>query len=181
MRTIIDPMHISQAANDWMISPRHSRRRLSGFIQSLIVVALSLPSFVYAQTTGDSEPRTEAAVIAADQQWDKAEDAGDTAFIESHLLPEYRSISSDGSVHDKAAIIASVRKRHNSPDSAAANAKWLAAHPSLTSAVLTGDIAVLSFTLNLPGSPKLVLSSDIFVYREGQWRALYSQHSEAGK
>jgi Domain of unknown function (DUF4440) len=181
MQTNIDPMRISQAVNRRMISPKHSRDISSGFMQALIVVALSLPSFVYAQTASDSEPRTEAAVVAADQRWDKAEDEGDTAFIESLLLPEYRSISSDGSVHDKAAIIASARKRHNSPDSAAANAKWLAAHPSLTSAVLTGDTAVLSFTLNLPGSPKLVLSSDIFVYREGHWRALYSQHSEAGK
>jgi hypothetical protein len=134
-----------------------------------------------AQSAKDVEPRTEAAVIAADDGWGDAEDAGNSAFVDALLLPEYRSISSDGSVHDKAAILASVKKRVGTPISAADTAKWKAAHPSRTSVVITGDTAILTFTLNRPGSPASVLSSDIFVYRSGHWHALYSQHSEAEK
>jgi hypothetical protein len=127
------------------------------------------------------ELHTEAAVIADDKGWDKAEDEGDVASIDRLLLPEYRSISSDGSVHDKAAIIASARKNVDSPERKADAEKWRAAHPSLTSVAITGDTAILSFTLDRPGSPVRIMSSDIFVYRDGRWRALYSQHSEAGK
>jgi hypothetical protein len=134
-----------------------------------------------AQGAKAVEPHTEAAVIAADDGWGKAEDAGDFAFVDALLLPEYRSISSDGSVHDKAMILASVKKHAGKPGNAASSAQWAAAHPSRTSTVITGDTAILTFTLNRPGSPSAVLSSDIFVYREGHWRALYSQHSEAGK
>jgi hypothetical protein len=134
-----------------------------------------------AQDTKTVEPHTEAAVIAADDSWGKAEETGNSAFVEGLLLPEYRSISSDGSVHDKAAILASIKKRAGTPSNSASVEQWKAAHPSRTSTVITGDTAILTFTLNRPGSPAAVLSSDIFVYREGRWRALYSQHSEAGK
>ena len=134
-----------------------------------------------AQSAKDVEPRTEAAVIAADDGWGEAEDAGNSAFVDALLLPEYRSISSDGSVHDKAAILASVKKHAGTPTSAADTAKWKAAHPSRTSVVITGDTAILTFTLDRPGTPASVLSSDIFVYRSGHWHALYSQHSEAEK
>jgi hypothetical protein len=134
-----------------------------------------------AQSTRDVEPRTEAAVIAADDGWGNAEDAGNSAFVDALLLPEYRSISSDGSVHDKDAILASVKKRAGAPSSTADTAKWKAAHPNRTSVVITGDTAILTFTLDRSGSPASVLSSDIFVYRSGHWHALYSQHSEAGK
>jgi hypothetical protein len=135
----------------------------------------------FAQSGRDFEPRTEAAVIAADDGWGEAEDAGNSAFVDALLLPEYRSISSDGSVHDKAAILASVKKRAGTPSSAADTAKWKVAHPSRTSVVITGDTAILTFTLNRPGAPASVLSSDIFIYRAGHWHALYSQHSEAEK
>jgi hypothetical protein len=134
-----------------------------------------------AQDAKTVEPHTEAAVITADDNWGKAEETGNFAFVEGLLLPEYRSISSDGSVHDKAAILASMKRRAGTPGSSASVEQWKAAHPSRTSTVITGDTAILTFTLNRPGSPAAVLSSDIFVYREGRWRALYSQHSQAEK
>jgi hypothetical protein len=134
-----------------------------------------------AQDAKTVEPHTETAVIAADDNWGKAEETGNFAFVEGLLLPEYRSISSDGSVHDKAAILASMKKRADTPGSSTSVEQWKAAHPSRTSTVITGDTAILTFTLNRPGSPAAVLSSDIFVYREGRWRALYSQHSQAEK
>jgi hypothetical protein len=46
---------------------------------------------------------------------------------------------------------------------------------------MNGDVAILTFVLDKGAAPKPVMSCDIFVYRDGHWRALYSQHTEAGK
>lgn len=145
------------------------------------------PAFVSWISQHSSEPgahcdraQTESAVTAADNAWDHAEESGDTAFIDALLLPEYRSVNVDGSIHDKAAILASTKKNLGSTSTAAADEAWHAAHPRLTSIVITGDIAVITFTLNKPNAPKRVMSCDIFVYREGHWHALYSQHTAAG-
>lgn len=161
---------------------RFGMRRISAWVQvAAFCLGTASAHAGIAQSAKGVEPRTEAAVIAADDGWGNAEDAGNFAFVDALLLPEYRSIGADGSVHDKAAILASVKKHAGTPSNAANTAKWKAAHPSRTSVVITGDTAILTFTLNRPGSPASVLSSDIFVYRSGHWHALYSQHSEAGK
>jgi len=161
---------------------RSGMRRTQGWIYlgALFLAAITAEAGM-TQGVKAVEPHSEAAVIATDDGWSKAEEAGDLAFVEALLLPEYRSISSDGSVHDKAAILASIQKRAGKPGRAAISAQWAASHPSRMSTVITGDTAILTFTLNRPGSPAAVLSSDIFVYRDGHWRALYSQHSEAEK
>jgi hypothetical protein len=172
-------MEVCQLVDDQAKARVLNRYRFAGTLLTLILVNASISRVTDAQET--KEPHTEAAVIAEDKGWDKAEDQGDAAFIDQLLMPEYRSISSDGSVHDKAAIIASARKNVSSPEKKADTEMWRVAHPSLTSVAITGDTAILSFTLNRPGSPVRIMSSDIFVYRDGRWRALYSQHSEAGK
>jgi hypothetical protein len=128
-----------------------------------------------------AEPHTAAAVIADDKGWSKAELTGDTKYVDALLLPEYRSIGSDGSTHDKAAILAHTAKSGNNGEGAAKAEQWRAAHPSQTSAVINGDVAILTFVLDKGAEPRPVMSCDIFVYRKGHWRALYSQHTEAGK
>jgi len=151
----------------------------------LIAVALSLfagnARMIRADGLNAVEPHTEAAVIADDNGWSKAEESGDTAFIDALLLPEYRSISSDGSTHDKAAILASARKNIGSTQRTAMVEKWNAAHPHVMEVKITGDTAILTFSLDKPTTPKPILSCDVFVYREGRWHALYSQHTEAEK
>jgi hypothetical protein len=142
---------------------------------------LSLPLSALAAPSAKPQPKTPAAVIAADDGWDKAEDTGDTAYIDNLLLSDYRSVNADGSVHDKAAILAGAKRHVNSPDYAAKTAKWQAAHPMGTQAIIHGDTAVLTFYLKPLGPEKGIMSSDIFVYRDGQWHAIYSQHTDAGK
>ena len=123
-------------------------------------------------------PHTAAAVIAADKGWTVAEEKGDVAYMEALLLPEYRSISPDGSVHDKNAILANTRKA--TADRAAIIEKYLAEHPTDMNVVMNGDTAVLTFSA-LSDAKKLIHSCDIFIFRGGQWRALYSQHTNAEK
>ena len=127
------------------------------------------------------QPKTAAAVIAADDGWSKAEETGDVAYVDHLLLPGYRSVSADGSVHDKAAILANTKKHVGSQDYATKVVQWQAAHPMDTAAVIQGDTAILTFRLKSVASDKGIMSSDIFVYRDGQWHAIYSQHTDAGK
>lgn len=121
-------------------------------------------------------PRTSAAVIAVDDQWSQAEVHGDTAWLDSMLLPEYRSISADGKVLDKKTLLAHAAKNRGSDRMQKVVAAWQKAHPTRQSVVMRGDVAILSFSDPLTGR---VRSSDIFVYRHGGWHALYSQHSQA--
>ncbi len=133
-----------------------------------------------AVASAKPEPKTAAAVIAADNGWEKAEESGDVAYVDNLLLPDYRSVNADGSVHDKAAILANTKHNLGSAEHAEKVAKWLAAHPMDTGVVMQGDTAIVTFHLKPSAPEKGVMSSDIFVYRDGQWHAIYSQHTTAG-
>ena len=154
--------------------------RLSQFYVLSAACILSLPSSVLA-APATPQPKTAAAVMAADDGWLKAEETGDTAYVDNLLLPEYRSVNADGSVHDKAAILASAHKNVGSTARTLADEKWLAAHPMGTAVLIQGDTAIVTFYLKPLGPQKGIMSSDIFVYRDGQWHAIYSQHTDAGK
>jgi hypothetical protein len=144
---------------------------------AVLVSPLSAPAAPSVQP----QPKTAAAVIAADAGWDKAENTGDVAYVDNLLLPDYRSVSADGSVHTKADILANAKNNIGSPDHAAKVAKWQAAHPMETAAVIQGDTAIVTFHLKPLAPEKGIMSSDIFVYRDGEWHAIYSQHTDAGK
>jgi Domain of unknown function (DUF4440) len=155
--------------------------RLSSIGILSAVAAFVLPLATLAASSTKPQPKTEAAVIAADDGWEKAEETGDVAYVDNLLLPDYRSVSADGSVHDKAAILANAKKNIGSPDHAAKVAKWLADHPLGTAAVVHGDTAIVTFYLKQLGPENGIRASDIFVYRDGEWHAVYSQHTDAGK
>ena len=74
-------------------------------------VFLCLP-FTALASFARPEPKTAAAVIADDDGWSRAEETGDVSYINHLLLPAYRSVNADGSVHDKAAILAGAKKKH---------------------------------------------------------------------
>lgn len=118
-----------------------------------------------------------AAVIATDEHWLQAEVSGDTAYLAQLLLPDYRSVSADGSVHPRAAILAHAAKNRGSDTMRREVEAWRKSHPSHPSVVIQGDTAILSFYAGDATTPGVVRSSDIFVYVGGHWHALYSQHS----
>ena len=125
----------------------------------------------------DETAHDAAAVIATDDHWLQAEVGGDTAYLGQLLLPAYRSVSPDGSVHPRAAILAHAATNRGSDKARRQVEAWLKTHPSQPSVVIQGDTAILSFYAGDAGTPGVVRSSDIFVYVDGHWRALYSQHS----
>ena len=128
----------------------------------------------------DETGRNEAAVIAVDQHWLEAELDGDTAWLDELLLPEYRSVGADGTVHPKAAIIAHAAKNRGNDAERRKVEAWLKANPLGKSVVIRGDTAIITFYDPQLGPQNGVRSSDIFVYQGGRWHALYSQHSAVG-
>jgi hypothetical protein len=144
-----------------------------------VVIGPVLTSGARAQRI--AEPHTATAVIAVDEGWSKAEETGDTEYVDALLLPEYRSISSDGKTYGKSAILAHTARDKQNGEGALRAEQWRASHPYRTSVEINGNVAILSFARDNGPDPKPVMSCDIFVYRDGRWRALYSQHTEAEK
>lgn len=126
----------------------------------------------------DETARTRVAVMAVDHHWMQAEINGNTAWLSHLLLPEYRSIGADGEATSRAEILASAAKHRGSDAFKRKVQAWIKAHPTKKSVVLHGNVAILSFYDPERGAQEGVRSSDIFVYEDGRWRALYSQHSK---
>lgn len=122
----------------------------------------------------DETAHTAAAVIAVDEHWLRAEEGGDTAWLDAMLLPDFRTIGHDGKVVTKSMLLKSATKNRGSDKMRERVDAWLKTHPSRKSVVMHGDVAVLSFVNPQTGH---IWSSDIFVYENGHWHALYSQQS----
>jgi len=125
-----------------------------------------------------SEPKTAAAVIAADDGWLKAEVSGDVHFLDRLLLV---SIGTNGAVTPKSKIVAhaAARSAEERAKLKAVIAEWKATHDVRPQVIISGDTAVLTWVMDKPGANDPVSSCDIFVYRAGGWHAIYSQHSTA--
>ncbi|WP_233511154.1 nuclear transport factor 2 family protein [Dyella psychrodurans] len=130
-------------------------------------------------TMADETQHSEAGVMAVDNHWSIAEMTGDTDWLDQMLLPEYRSVGNTGTVHPKAAIVAGAAKRKGT-DLAKAKlefATYQKEHPYGSAVVIHGDTAVITFYDPSLGPDKGVKSSDVFVYVDGHWHAIYSQHT----
>lgn len=143
---------------------------------ALAIATLALAGSATAAPV-DETAHSAAAVEAVDQHWLEAELDGDTAYLEQLLLPAYRSVGADGAVHPRDAIIAHAAKSRGSDEQRRKVEAWIKAHPSAQKVVLQGDTAILSFYDPARGADHSVRSSDIFVYVDGRWHAIYSQHA----
>lgn len=142
---------------------------------AMVIAFFAFPTLA----ASSSERRTAAAVLAVDNGWTDAEIKGDANFVDALLLPEYRSIGSDGKISDKAAIVGNSRARGPHSDFGKKVADYKATHPTRGKVTLSGDTAILTWVSLVPGKNEPIASCDIFVYRDGRWRAIYSQHTTA--
>jgi hypothetical protein len=125
----------------------------------------------------DETLKTSAAVIAVDKHWGEAELAGDNAYLDELLLPDYRTVDPTGEAHGKSRGA----RKPATPEQQAKVKNWRATHAIEAKVVISGDTAVLTWYDPSLGPERGVRSSDIFVYQGGHWHALYSQHSDASK
>jgi hypothetical protein len=141
-------------------------------------IALLLSSQAVASQS-KNEPQTAEAVMSADDGWMDAEIRGDGKYLSNLLLDGYVSIGSTGKITTKEQIISSAVKRGKSEQFAKDVSNWKSAHPSKASVAIFGDTAILTWNSNDPNSKTPVHSSDVFVYRNGHWLAIYSQHTSS--
>ncbi|MBS0482784.1 MAG: nuclear transport factor 2 family protein [Proteobacteria bacterium] len=151
----------------------------SGPRQVLLATLLSAVVCSPAVASGAAKAHTASAVLAVDQAWTDAEIRGDFRFVDALLLPEYRSIGTDGTITPKAVIVAGTRARGPHSDFGKMVAAYRAAHPSRGEVILNGDTAIVQWISLVDGKGKPVASCDVFVFRNGRWHALYSQHTTA--
>jgi hypothetical protein len=124
---------------------------------------------------------TAAGANAVDDHWGEAEHHGDTAYLNRLLSPGYRSVGPNGVAHSRSQIIAGAAKTIDPAASAKAvadSAAYVTAHPFGVSILLQGNTAVRSFYSRKLGPQKGVIGSDILVYVDGHWHALYSHSSD---
>ncbi|HET7266779.1 MAG TPA: nuclear transport factor 2 family protein [Oleiagrimonas sp.] len=158
-----------------MYNIRHS---LAAGLTLLVGVSSIGASLASDHKPVDETAHTSAAVIALDEHWMQAEINGNTEWLSQLLLPEYRSVGADGVATSRATILAHAAEHRGSDKFKHKVEAWLKTHPTKTTVVIHGDVAIVSFYDPRLGAQKGVHSSDIFVYEDGHWHALYSQHSE---
>ncbi|MBE1159088.1 nuclear transport factor 2 family protein [Dyella acidiphila] len=166
---------------------RRSMLLMGVLVAALLAVAVHYPRTIDADAgdaaNADETAHSEAGVLALEQHWSIAEMAGDTGWLEQMLAPGFRSVSNDGSVHDKQAIVAGAAKRKGTSLAQAQRqfADYQQQHPYGSAVLIQGDTAVVSFYDPALGPQKGVKSADIFVYADGGWHAFYSQHTGLNK
>src|ERR1700693_3767802 len=109
-----------------------------------------------------------ANVLAQEARWLNAITGGDRATIESILSANYRHITSDGKLFDRAQEIADTQVLS------------FTMTPSEQIVDLAGDVAVVHGvnTLNYGrGGTKKVRFTDVFVLQNGVWMALFAQET----
>jgi hypothetical protein len=159
--------------------------------RTLFVATLAAAAFVavvahphaidaHAQdASADETQRSEAGVMAVDNHWSIAELSGDADWLDQMLLPEYRSVGNTGAAHTKAEIVSGAAKRKGTDPAKARMefATYQKEHPFGSTVELHGDTAVITFYDATLGPDKGIKSSDVFVYIDGHWHAMYSQHT----
>jgi hypothetical protein len=152
------------------------------FIPYLIMMVFGVGT-AYRAFASDSvvEPHSEAAVLAADDDWLAAELRGDLKSLDARLMPTYRDVTEEGKVHTKQNLLAGAAKHPNKvttpPLQAAAD--FRAQHPVVEHVLIEGDTAILQFESSKPEEAGVIRSVDVFVYKDGHWRGLYSSHNKA--
>lgn len=151
--------------------------RHHALIGAAIALGLAAPAAARAQTSSvDETQHTAESLIAVTNHWSDAEARGDTAYLERLLAPAYRSVNADGTIHGRSRIIAGAAA-HGSPAAVAALAAWRATHHHATRVVIDHETAVVSYAPGPDSPDSPITSSDVFVYNDHRWQALYSAHT----
>jgi hypothetical protein len=98
------------------------------------------------------EPQTEAAVLAADDDWLAAELRGDLKALDARLMPTYRDVTPEGKIHTKQDLLAGVAKHPDKVTTAPlqAAADYREQHPAIEHVLIEGDTALLQFESRKP-------------------------------
>lgn len=142
---------------------------------ALTIAMIASPASAASQ---GAEPRNEAGVLAASDDWIAAERMGNVAELNQRLAADYCDVESNGRAHPKAELLAHTAGRKDiwpgTPAEVAA--AFHKQHPSIKKVVIHGDTAILSYYPANPNGDAYVLAEDIFAYEHGRWTAVISNH-----
>jgi hypothetical protein len=153
------------------------------FVRSIVAVAIALSALggpAAANPTGspgDETQPSEAGLRAVAEHWNAAERDGDVAFLEQLLVPEYRSIDAKGEAHPRAVILAYVKAKGGSAERRREVEAYKTAHPTQTAVTVHGTLGVVAYFNPTRGIDHSVRGSDVFVYEDHHWHAVYSLHN----
>lgn len=155
-----------------------------GLIVSAAILLLSITglgaTFVYAANhpgTGNGESAmTEEGVRAVEDHWSLAEATGDTDFLGAMLGPAYRSISGEGKTLTRTALLEHAAKNKGSDEGMRKMEAYKKDHPYGTLVTMQGNSAVVNFYDPTRGAQDGIMGADVFIYADGRWQAIYSQH-----
>jgi hypothetical protein len=115
------------------------------------------------------EPKTEQGLLDAENRWVKALDSRDAAAVGCMLDDRYKDTGALGEFRDKQTVIEDLSKGHHADQ-----------HVQDMDALLVGDVGVIRGLnhLTMNSNPFVELRfTDVFVYKEGHWKALSSQET----
>jgi ketosteroid isomerase-like protein len=132
--------------------------------QSASVALIFIMQMVAPAEAAAGKQSAEDAVRAVENEWSKAFITGDTKTLDELLLPGYVSVNQKGRARAKKEILdlsSSIAAQPNRPT------------PTPSKAVITvnGNAAIATYS---GGGDTSV---DVFVLKDGHWRAWYSQHT----
>ncbi len=133
-------------------------------------IVLAVSSSAMAAPCLETE-KTSAAVQCVEDHWQKAFLGGDASYLTALLSDDYHSYTAAGVGRDRATVVKLARdyaKDHPKPDPAPSDAP-----PA--DIQLRGDTAIV-FWKTKDGA---LSSVDAFQWKDGHWRAWYSQHAGA--
>jgi hypothetical protein len=114
--------------------------------------------------------------VRGDGAWGRASLGSRGDELAWFLLPQYRSIASDGTVKNRDAVLARAASSHRAA-APSARAPVRPIHAHRAEVTIVGDTAVIRWVSEAPARTPKVSSADILVYIHGRWHAIYSQHA----
>lgn len=107
--------------------------------------------------------RSASAIQAIETHWQRAEETGDTGYLQMLLAPEYAAVGPHGMLHDRRSVLAA----------APANRRLPAASPEAfeVAVAMHGNTAIVT---GVRGGARF---ADAFYYAHGRWYAWYSQET----
>jgi len=139
-------------------------------ILTLLTLPLALALSAFAADCPKNQPKTEAALIALEQNWAAALSRKDADAVACMLATEFEDADVDGSLHTRSETLEHIPNKKPGVN----HLSEMRAHVEGNSGFTRG-LATL-----VDGSGKVVARvrfTDVFVYRDGRWQALAGQES----
>jgi ketosteroid isomerase-like protein len=139
-------------------------------ILSLVVISLALTLSALAADCPKNQPKTEATLIALEQNWAAALSRKDADTVACMLADEFEDADVDGSLHTRSQTLEHIPNKKPGVNHLAE----MRAHVEGNSGFTRG-LATL-----VDSSGKVVARvrfTDVFTYRDGRWQALAGQES----